>query len=119
VGILPALLSRASLLFSPLLGWFGLGGIKLWLILLLLSSGLGGYGGFKLTSNYYLAKEARQYRLEMVNQEKHRREVESLLRKQEELERLVDELAEQAEKDPNAKRPAIGINGVRRINQVR
>ena len=102
-----------------MLGWFGLGGSRIWLVLILLAALGGGYAGYKLTSNHYLAKEARQLQKELLTQEIHRREVESLLRRKEELERLLDELSDQADKDPNAGRPALGRDSVRRINKVR
>lgn len=110
---------------SQLLGLFGLGSANLkWLlIVLLVGMGIGGYTGYKLTSNSYLAAEVRlrketDKKIEQV-EEAHRRALEDFLERQTTLEELVERLGDEASKDPNANRPAISRDGVRRIDSVR
>lgn len=87
-------------------------------MLVVLAALLGGYAGYRLTSMHYLSRDAVQMKKELLNQEIHRRTVESMLRKQEELEQLVDDLSKQADTDPDAGRFAFGRDSVRRINRV-
>lgn len=80
---------------------------------------LGGYGGHWATKNYYQAKEYQSIRQAEKNQEIHRREVEDILEKQEQLEQLVRDLEREANSDPTANTPSLPRRGVQRINRVR
>ena len=71
---------------------------------------------------YEIVIEEERQRIEEINAttlEEARRKIEDLREKIGERDETVRELREQARQDPNADRPSISIDGVRRLNRIR
>lgn len=83
---------------------------------------LGGYSGYSLTKTYYKAAEIRELEAQIEHNKKVIKwaweEMNKLAEQQKELDALVERLQDEADKDPTADRPAISLDGVRRLNQV-
>lgn len=85
---------------------------------------LGGlFLGYEVTSFWYkkntLYAIERQIELNEKTIKWSRERITELLEKEQKLQEKVNQLEQEAANDPNAARPSLSIDGVRRLNQIR
>lgn len=82
---------------------------------------LGTYTGSTLAVKYYNAQEVAALNAQIAHNEKvivwSRKTIATLQEEEDRLEKLVKELQNEANKDPNRDKPSLGVDGVRRINR--
>lgn len=82
----------------------------------------GTYTGSTLAIKYYKAKEVAALNAQIAHNSKvivwSRKEIVRLTDEEERLEALVEELNDAANKSPNADRPSLDLDGVRRLNRT-
>ena len=82
----------------------------------------GTYTGSTLAIKYYKAKEVASLNAQIAHNNQvivwSRKEIVRLQAEEERLEALVEKLDNEADKSPNADRPAVDLDGVRRLNKT-
>lgn len=92
-------------------------------VIALVLFGSGVASGHSWTKKYYKAKEIAALEERIAHNKKvieyQTKYVTEVLEREKKLEVLVEELSDEASKDPTANRPSISLDGVRRLNKVR